>query len=108
MVLPVVGAALVVFALLAGGGLLSALISGHGLPVHHVEGAVTAFRHVGHPSVAWKAPVGPAWLYWSTTTIVVVGGTVLSVFCAQYLQRELRKRNDDPARVAGLADRHEV
>ena len=108
LLLGVVSAGLIVFVLLAGGGLLSALISGHGLPTHHVEGAVTTFAHVRDPSLAWKVPMGPAWLYWSTTVIVVFGGTVLSVFCAQYLQRELRKRNDDPTRVAGLADRHEV
>jgi type IV secretory pathway TraG/TraD family ATPase VirD4 len=108
IVLVVVGAALVVFALLAGGGLASALISGHGLPTHHVEGAITAFAHFDHPSLAWKVPVGPAWLYWSTTVTLIIGGTVLTVFCVQYLQREQRRSDDDPTRVAGLADRHEV
>jgi type IV secretory pathway TraG/TraD family ATPase VirD4 len=108
MVLFVLGAALVAFALLAGGGQLSAVISGHGLPTHHVEGAVTAFAHLRDPSLAWRAAVGPAWLYWSTTTIVVGSGTVLTVFAAQYLRREVRRSDDDPTRVAGLADRHEV
>ena len=108
MVLFVVGAALIAFALLAGGGQLSAVISGHGLPTRHVEGAITAFAHFDHPSLAWKVPVGPAWLYWSTTAIMVVGGTVLSVFCAQFLRRESRRSDDDPTRVAGLADRHEI
>ncbi len=108
MVLVVVGAALIAFVLLAGGGLASAVISGHGLPTHHVEGAITAFAHVGHPSLAWKAAVGPAWLYWSTTAIVIIGGTATTVFAAQYLRREQRRSDDDPTRVAGLADRHEV
>ena len=108
LLLGVVSAGLIVFVLLAGGGLLSALISGHGLPTHHVEGAVTTFANVRDPSLAWKVPMGPAWLYWSTTAIVVVGGTVLSVFCAQYLMHEQRRSDDDPTRVAGLADRHEV
>jgi len=49
---------------------------------------VTTFANVRDPSLAWKVPMGPAWLYWSTTAIVVVGGTVLSVFCAQYLMHE--------------------
>src|ERR1035441_3125851 len=92
IVLVVVGAALVAFALLAGGGLASALISGHGLPTHHVEGAITAFAHFDHPTLAWKVAVGPAWLYWSTTVTLIIGGTVLTVFCAKYLQRDQRRR----------------
>ena len=40
-------------------------LAGHGLPTHHVAGAITAFEHVADPSLAWKVPVGPAWLYWS-------------------------------------------
>ncbi len=106
--LTLVSATLIVVALLAGGGLISALISGHGLPTHHVVGAVTTFRYFADPSLAWRVPVGPAWLYWSTTLVVVVGGTVLTVFVATYVRSEQRSWDDDPTRVAGLADRHEV
>ena len=59
------------FLVLAAGGLLSALLSGHGLPTHHVAGAITAFAHPRDPSLAWKVPVGPAWLYWSVTAVVL-------------------------------------
>ena len=108
LVLAVVGTALVTFVLLVGGGMLSALLSGHGLPTHHVAGAVTAFSFFTDPSLAWRVPVGPAWLYWSTTALMVVGGTVLSVLVAKYLRSEQRSWDDDPTRVAGLADRHDV
>jgi type IV secretory pathway TraG/TraD family ATPase VirD4 len=98
----------VVFLLLAGGGLLSALLSGHGLPVHHVGGTITAFAHSGDPSLAWKVPVGPAWLYWTTSAMVAIVGGVAVALAVRYLRREERSRVDDPTRAEGLADRHEV
>jgi type IV secretory pathway TraG/TraD family ATPase VirD4 len=107
-VLAVLGVAFVAFLLLASGGLLASLISGHGLPTHHLEGAATAFGHFGHPSLAWKVAIGPAWLYWLTTVIVVSGGAVAMTFAVKYLQQEQRERVEDPTRVVGLADRHEV
>jgi len=108
VVLAVLGVAVVAFFLLAGAGLLAAVISGHGLPTHHLEGAATAFAHFGRPSLAWKTPVGPAWLYWSTTLIVVSGGAVAVTFAVRYLKHEQRERVEDPTRVVGLADSHEV
>jgi len=96
------------FLLLVAGGLLAALLSGHGLPTKHLVGSVTALAHVDHPSEAWKVPVGPAWLYWTTTATVVVLGGVASVVVARGLRRDVREQSDDPTRIAGLAERHEV
>jgi type IV secretory pathway TraG/TraD family ATPase VirD4 len=96
------------FALLAGGGLLAAWLSGHGLPTRHVLGAVTAFSFFSRPSLAWKVAVGPAWLYWTTSLAVVAGGLTGAVFAGRRLQRDSRATGDDPTRLEGLATRHEV
>jgi type IV secretory pathway TraG/TraD family ATPase VirD4 len=108
LLLGVLGATFVTFLLLVGGGLLAAFLSGHGLPTQHVGGAITAFGHFARPSFAWKVAVGPAWLYWSSTAIVVSGGAVATGSAAKYLRHEHRERAEDPTRVPGLADRHEV
>jgi type IV secretion system protein VirD4 len=96
------------FALLAGGGLLAAWLSGHGLPTRHVLGAVTAFSFFSRPSLAWKVAVGPAWLYWMTSLAVVAGGLTGAVFAGRRLQLGNRATGDDPTRLEGLATRHEV
>ena len=96
------------FLLLAAGGLLAALLSGHGLPTQHVSGSLTAFAHVEHPSAAWRVPVGPAWLYWTVTSTVVVLGAIAGVFIARLVRRDAREQSADPTRIAGLAQRHEV
>lgn len=96
------------FLLLASGGLLAALLSGHGLPTKHLSGSLTAFAHVDHPSEAWKVPVGPAWLYWTMTSTVVILGAVVSVLVARLVLGSAREQSDDPTRIAGLAERHEI
>jgi len=96
------------FLLLASGGLLCAWLSGHGLPTRHVLGAVGAFAHLSRPSLAWKVAVGPAWLYWTTSGLVVTGGVVVAVFAFTRLRRDERGAGDDPTRLEGLATRREV
>lgn len=49
----------------------SALMSGHAIPRHHPAGAVLAFAHFDNPSHAWQASVGPAFVYWPLTAIVL-------------------------------------
>jgi type IV secretory pathway TraG/TraD family ATPase VirD4 len=96
------------FLVLAAGGLLSALLSGHGLATHHVARATTAFKNARDPSLAWKVPVGPAWLYWIVTAILLGGAAAVTIVAARFLRADARTKSDDPTRVAGLADRHEV
>jgi type IV secretory pathway TraG/TraD family ATPase VirD4 len=96
------------FLFLVAGGLLSAFLSGHGFPVHFARGAITAFAHAGDPSFAWKVPVGPAWLYWTMTTIAMIGGGVGIVFTVQFVKHEGRRKTEDPTQLLGLADRHDV
>jgi type IV secretory pathway TraG/TraD family ATPase VirD4 len=96
------------FLVLAAGGLLSALLTGHGLPTHHAAGAITTFAHADDPSLAWKTPVGPAWLYWGVTAVVLGVAVVGAVFSVRFFRFDARSKSDDPTRVPGLADRHEV
>ena len=104
----VIAGACALFFTLAAGGLLSAWLSGHGLPTHHVAGALSALAHASDPSRAWRAPVGPAWPYWSSTSAVVGVTAFVAVFAARIVRRDVRRKGDDPTRVLGLADRHEV
>jgi type IV secretion system protein VirD4 len=100
--------AIILFLFLAAAGLLSAFLSGHGFPTHHVRGAITAFVHASDPSFAWKVPVGPAWLYWTMTAMVVTCGIVGAVFAVQFVKHEGRRKAEDPTQLLGLADRHDV
>ena len=106
--LSLIFSAIILFLFLAAGGLFSAFLSGHGFPMHNARGAVTAFAHAGDPSFAWKVPVGPAWLYWTMTSMVVTGGIVGTVFAVQFVKHEGRRKADDPTQLLGLADRHDV
>jgi len=108
LALGVMAGAVVLFLLLASGGLLAAWLSGHGLPTRHLLGAVGAFAHVSRPSVAWRVPVGHAWLYWTTSFVIVTGGLTGAVFAGKHLQRNGRGVGDDPTRLDGLASRREV
>jgi len=108
MWLLVIAGAFALFFTLAAGGLLSAWLSGHGLPTRHVAGALAAFAHAGDPSLAWRAPVGPAWLYWTATSTVLAATTVVTVVAVHSVRTEVRRKGDDPTRVPGLADRHDV
>lgn len=106
--LSLIFSAIILFLFLAAGGLFSAFLSGHGFPMHYARGAVTAFAHAGDPSFAWKVPVGPAWLYWTMTAMVVTCGVVGTVFAVQFVKHEGRRKADDPTQLLGLADRHDV
>ena len=108
LALGVMAGAVVLFLLLASGGLSAAWLSGHGLPTRHLLGAVGAFAHVSRPSLAWRVVVGPAWLYWTTSVVVVAGGLTGAVFARKHLRRHYRGTGDDPTRIDGLASRREV
>lgn len=52
-------------------GTASAVISDHPAPHGHPLGELAAFAHLGNPSLAWHAPVGPAALYWTVTALLL-------------------------------------
>ncbi|MDQ2727721.1 MAG: TraM recognition domain-containing protein [Actinomycetota bacterium] len=100
------GVALIGVLWLAGAG--AALLAGHPVPRHRPLGGLAAFGHFGDPSAAWGAPVGPPVLYW-TVTFTALGLLVLAAGVGwRMLGRATRREADDPTRVEGLADRHQV
>ena len=101
-------ALIVIYPLAIAGGLLSAFLSGHGLPTHHAPALLPLFSHLRNPSLAWGVPVGTRGLYWASTVFVFVVA-IAAPLCGMHLvSLKRRKCNDDPTRIDGLADRREV
>ena len=90
------------------GGAMSALAMGHRVGRDNVFAGLAAFAHAGDPSVAWRAPVGPALLYWSITGITLSLAVALTIAIGRVLSVEYRGKGDDPTTIAGLADRRQV
>lgn len=60
------------------GAWTSARLSGHKLPKASILAVVTAFRDWRDPSLAWHGPVGPAWMYWGVTIVILLALAVLA------------------------------
>src|SRR5450759_2014969 len=55
------------------GAAIAAALSGHPVPeVNPMTGLTALTEHRGNPAVAWGQPVGPTWLYWTSTASVLV------------------------------------
>ena len=63
---------IVVAVMLWAGGAASALIDGRRVPTGRLFAGLRAFARPGDPSLAWGSPVGPAFLYWTATSAVVL------------------------------------
>ena len=68
-----------VLLLLWVGAWLSCVLSGNPSPPPSLLLPVQAVGHVVDPSAVWGQPVGPAWLYWSLTVVVLSLGLGLPV-----------------------------
>ena len=94
------------------GGAASILLSGHRVPAGRLLAGLQALAHPRHPQVAWRAPVGPPLLYWTTTALVWAAAGVI-LWGAWRLwggpgPAAARRRDDDPHRMVGLASRAQV
>ena len=89
-------------------GAASARLSGHRVPHGNLFVGLAAFAHAGDPSRAWHAPVGPPVLYWAVTGAALALVVAAGVMVRRILAGERRKASDDPTRIEGLADRHQV
>ena len=89
-------------------GATSAVVSGHGVPHGHPLAGLAALVHVGEPSLAWHAPVGPRVVYWTITTAVLALTAIAVAVAARLWSGDRRRRNDDPTAIVGLADRYQV
>jgi len=94
---------------LYAGAACSAWVAGHRLPRAGLLAGFVAFAHLGDPSAAWGAPVGPAVLYWSVTAFaLVVAGIVAYGGWRLWRSAGTPARSVDPSHVDGLATRGEV
>lgn len=103
-----VAGGVVLVGVLWAAGAASARLTGHRVRHGDLLAGLAAFAHVGDPSRAWHAPVGPPVLYWAVTTLAVALVAAASVVVRRLLAGERRKASDDPTRIEGLADRHQV
>ncbi|MCX4097702.1 hypothetical protein [Nocardia sp. alder85J] len=96
-----------------GGGALSGLLAGHGLPAPgwHAITAVLAglWRHPGDPAAAWPADPrpGPAWLTWlCITSTAAVFLLTVELARAEFHRRRRHRRRHQRSGLAVPADLH--
>ncbi len=87
----------------------SAWLAGHRVPHGQLLSGFVAFAHLGDPSLAWGAPVGPATIYWSVTAFTLaVAGVVAYGGWRLWRSARMSGRSGDPSHADGLATRAEV
>jgi len=91
------------------GAAITAVLSGNAVPAVNLGAGVLAFaQHGGNPSAAWGQPVGPAWLYWTSTVLVIMVLVAAGAAGWWVSARNKTARTHDPRRIHGLATRAEV
>ena len=91
------------------GAVIAAVLSGHPTPKVNLGAGVLALtQHRQDPSAAWGQPVGPAWLYWTSTVSVLVLLVTAVAACWWATARSKTAHAQDPQRIHGLASRGEV
>jgi type IV secretion system protein VirD4 len=91
------------------GAEITALLTRHPVPhANPVTGILALAEHSGNPAAAWGQPVGPTWLYWTSTASVIVVLTATGAAGWQVSTRNKTARTHDPRRIQGLASRTEV
>ena len=87
----------------------SAWLSGHRIPRAGLLDGFSAFAHLGDPSAAWGAPVGPAVLYWTVSTLALAAAGIVA-YGGWRLWRSGGSAVgcNDPSRVDGLGSKGEV
>ncbi|HZJ06941.1 MAG TPA: type IV secretory system conjugative DNA transfer family protein [Nocardioidaceae bacterium] len=91
------------------GAAIAAALSGHPVPEVNLGAGVMALaEHRGDPSAAWGRPVGPAWLYWTSTASVFAVVVAVGAACWWAIARNGEARGQDPRRIDGLASKAEV
>lgn len=73
------GCAVAAVGALWAGGASSALLCGHRAPRGHAAAGLLALGDVTDPSAAWHTPVGPAYVYWPVTLVVLLAGVIVAV-----------------------------
>jgi len=90
------------------GASVSALVCGHRVPRFGVRPIANLPRHWRDPSVAWATPVGPAFVYWLSSAVVVVAAAIVIVWLVMRTRGSHDREPSDPRRVQGIATRRQV
>jgi len=86
----------------------SAWLSGHWIPSFTIRAVLALPRNWRQPSIAWGQPVGPPWLYWLVTLLVVGAAVTAATVLIVRFHRPSGGTRPEPAHAAGLASRAEV
>src|SRR5665647_479101 len=109
LLLPAVFACAAVSVVFWAGAAITAALSGHPVPEVNLGAGVMALaEHRGDPSAAWGRPVGPAWLYWTSTSSVIAVFVAEGATCQWAIAKNREARGQDPRRIDGLASKAEV
>src|SRR5438445_11972912 len=90
------------------GAVISAWLCGHRIPEFTIRAVAALPRNWRRPSAAWGQPVGPPWLYWLLTLLLVAAAVTAATVLIVRLHRPSSDTRPEPARAAGLASRAEV
>jgi type IV secretion system protein VirD4 len=105
-------AAIIATAALVGlvwlGAVASAWLSGHRIPPFTIVAVVALPRNWRQPSIAWGQLVGPPWLYWLSTLLLVGAAIAAAKVLIVRFPRPSGDTRPGPAHATGLASRAEV
>jgi hypothetical protein len=91
------------------GGESAVVVSGHDMIHGRSLAGVIALAHIERPANAWGAPVGPVWIYWLCTVLVVTVAAVLAMFAFTLTRHVATGRpGASPAHAEGFAPRAEI
>jgi type IV secretion system protein VirD4 len=100
--------AVALWSMLTAAAALTSRLSGHPAPPASLTSPIKAFAHAGNPSSAWGHPVGPAWLYWGITFVLLIIGLSAGLGFWWWTAELARQGEIDPARASGVASRRDV
>jgi len=90
------------------GAVSCAWLCGHRIPSFTIRAVLALPRYWRQPSSAWGQPVGPPWLYWLVTVLVVGAAVTAATVLIVRFHRPSGGTRPEPAHAAGLASRAEV
>jgi type IV secretion system protein VirD4 len=90
------------------GAVISAWLCGHRIPQFTIRAVAALPRNWRQPSAAWGQPVGPPWLYWPVTLLVIAAAATAATVLIVRLRRPSSDTRPEPAHAASLASRAEV
>lgn len=90
------------------GGIVSAVVTAHGIPHAPISSGLRTLAHPGNPGVAWRTPMPGPVAYWTATALLAILATTVTVWAVQWWRRDDARRRTDPRTASGLATRSEV